>query len=342
MKKFLLIPFLLLCLLNARGQYMSFFGDSTWEYHITYITNPPEDYVNYPPEEPNELGVYCRTYHFRYKKEHVSGVTNHFYPHPWDYNAFPHFSHLHEDTILGRLYVDNIVVCDMSLSEGDTFVLENPCLNWQVSPVDSFSAEWYLTHYPWFFDTIGDRHMLVDSVNYLSGRKNIFLSLIDHPDDYFFGSIYSNQHSFYPLSIRFIEGVGATYGFLAGCRDGRYDADLQPLMGLLLCLHKDDSLVYMADERLGCDQTCVGLNDYLQSHMNLYPNPASSYIVLDMGTGEEVDGNVTISDMLGRVCLQQHIAGTSNRISVAALPPGMYFLTYIHEQRIITRKFIKE
>ena len=305
MKKLALIPFLLLCLLNARGQYMSFFGDSTWEYHITYITNPPEDYINYPPEEPNALGVYCKTRIFHYRKDHWSYAWNCWLPdNPQLYSPC-----LWEDTVTGRLYQNNHgPICDMSLSVGDTF-------HYQYS-YQNVSYEWT---------------MLVDSIQYLSGRKNIFLSLLDHYDDFFFGSDSPLQHQ--RFSLRFIEGIGSTSGF----------QPLQwPYLDLLLCVYKDDSLVYLADERLGCDQTCVGLNDYLQSYMNLYPNPASSYIVLDMGTGEEMDGDVMISDMMGRVCLQQHIAGLSNRISVAGLPPGMYFLTYIHEQRMITRKFIKE
>ena len=329
MKKLVLVLIPMFCLLYASGQYMSFFGDSTWEYHITYITNPPEDYVNYPPEEPNELGVYCKTYIYRFDKSHYSYVwhgylvdeSNYAYP-----NWLPGMKFLTEDTSTGRLYSSSgYVCCDMSLTVGDTFVLTEQGL-------DSGSL----------IEPVGDRNMIVDSVRYIDGRKTIFLSLLDHQNDFFFGSESPLQS--FKFSIRFIEGIGASYGLWPETSDLTWGPGLHhpPLMTLMQCVYKDDSLVYMADERLGCDQTCVGLNDYLQSYMNLYPNPASSYLVLDMGTGEEMDGDVMIADMMGRVCLQQHIAGLSNRISVAGLPPGMYFLTYIHEQRIITRKFIKE
>ena len=80
---------------------------------------------------------------------------------------------VYEDTVYGRLYVDThgwenepyrgIMVCDMSLSEGDTFVLEDNGI---------FPSTY------WGYDTIGDRSMIVDSVRYIDGRKNIFLSLI--------------------------------------------------------------------------------------------------------------------------------------------------------------------
>ncbi len=107
------------------------------------------------------------------------------------------------------------------------------------------------------------------------------------------------------------------------------------------CLYKDDSLVYMAHEGLGCDQTCVGLQEHSQPIMNLYPNPATQYVVLDMNTGEEMNGMVIITDMMGRHCMQQKAEGTNCRISVSDLPTGMYFLTYADGNRKVTRKFLK-
>ncbi|MBR4135992.1 MAG: T9SS type A sorting domain-containing protein [Bacteroidales bacterium] len=303
--------FLLFLLPAVHGQYMSFFGDSTWEYHITYITNPPEDYINYPPEEPSLLGVYCHTYVYHYRKNHWDFVWDCWLPDFPETGHLPYQPCLTEDTVTGRLYqgyLNASHICDMSLSLGDTF------------------------YYNFFYQDVSyDWAMLVDSIKYLSGRKNIFLSLLDHIDDYFFGNNPPIQNN--KFSIRFIEGIGTTIGF---------HPLMQSYLSLLLCVYKDDSLVYMADENLGCDQTCVGLEEYMHTYMNLYPNPASSYIILDMGTGEEMDGNVIITDVMGRVCLQQHVAGASNLISVADFPKGMYFLTYINDKKKVSRKFIKE
>ena len=321
----------------AKGQYMSYFGDSTWEYHVTYLTNAPEDYLNYPPESqsPTPLNVYCRTYIFKYRKGSLA-ISNHYYN--MGYHSFPNWAFVYEKTEYGRLYADTfgvgynsdagVLICDMSLNEGDTFVLKDPCL--------------YYGTYDWTSDTVGDRHMIVDSVRYIAGRKTIFLSLMDHLDDYFFGTEHDDQLSNFNFSIRFIEGIGPTYGSLPGCRSGLYQADLYPSLGLMLCMYKDDSLVYMADEALGCTQTCVGVQEHPQGVMNLYPNPATQYVVLDMSTGEEMDGRVIVTDMLGRQCLQTKAEGTSVRIPVTDLPAGMYFLTYTDGKRTVTRKFMKE
>lgn len=76
--------------------------------------------------------------------------------------------------------------------------------------------------------------------------------------------------------------------------------------------------------------------------MNLYPNPVTEYVVLDMSTGEEMFGSVVITDMLGRQCFQQRVMGTNCQIAVSDLPAGMYFLTYTDGKRKVTKKFLKE
>ena len=332
MKRIITSALFLFALLNARGQYMSFFGDSTWEYHITYLTNIPDDYINCPPEEPNPLGVYCRTYSWQYNKNHYYGDPSIPYPTydphgyldqtttgPWP-SMESQWHMLYEDTLFGRLYWKDIIICDMSLAEGDTFVLP-----FYVSFVHPFDV----------------RYLLVDSVRYISNRKTIFLSLINHQEDYFYGTMYANQHPNRQFSIRFIEGIGPSYGFIDGYMKHQDVLPTIRFLALLLCFSKDGNLIYMEDENLGCDQTCVGVQDYTQMVMNLYPNPATQYVILDMSTGEEMNGTVVITDMLGRQCLQQKVGETSVRISVTDLPTGMYFLTYLDGERKFTRKFMK-
>ena len=363
MKKLVTSAFLLLGILSVHGQYMSFFGDSTWEYRVTYITQPPEDYLNTPPQEPNQLGVYCVTFSYRFQKNHHPSYgygTENEYMTVFDINQdfADYLLILYEDTVHGRLYQDygmsNTVICDMSLSEGDTFVLDHVCSN--SAPFEDPND-----YYPWDSSSLQlsyDIYMLVDSVWYSNGRKVISLSLIDHQDDYFFGTGDSNLLSDYNLSIRFIEGIGPTYGLRSNCE---YPATLAtpmeigyyyfyPWLPLLQCMYKDDSLVYLAHEDLECVQTCMGDNSYFWEDVpalplpvvNLYPNPATQYVVLDLSTGEEMNGVVTITDMLGRVCVSQKAERTKCQIAVSDLPTGMYFLTYSDGERKVTRKFMKK
>ncbi len=308
---------LLLSALPAHGQYMSFFGDSTWVYHVVAVQRPPEQATSFP------LGVYSRTFTMTFdKSSHEDYHGEDYFTALYASSCIPYCwpGRLREDTVLGRLYHNGYLVCDMSLNEGDTFYFEPST----IAP------------------DLG-RLMLVDSVRYYSGRKTICLSLLNHLDDYFFGTVYADQHADYPFSIRFIEGIGPTYVTRGEDYCWPHVTLAQPYLTLLLCLYKDDSLVYMADERLGCSQHHVGVSEHpSMSTINLYPNPATQYVVLDMSTGEEMEGTVVITDILGRRCIQQKAEGANTRITVADLPAGMYFLTYRDSKRTMTKKFLKE
>lgn len=344
----------------VRAQYMSFFGDSTWKYQYTVISRPPEDYLDYPPETPNALGVYCITESACFRKDHISPYNDQYYydddfcndhngegvMNPWTWDGQ---GSLREDTVYGRLFDGIYLICDMSLSEGDTFVYKGQCNFWYEPGA--------ITPGGGPLDTIRYT-MIVDSVRYIEDRKTIFLSLLDHQDDYFYGTGSHGLLAGYNLSIRFIEGIGPTYGLL-DCRcyfNNEYNMShgvhpasfkyLEPHLGLLQCMYKDDSLVYLVHEGLGCDQSCFGFQEdcleYPQSYMNLYPNPTTQYVVLDMSTGEELDGLVVITNMLGKQCRQLKAEGPNCRISVADLSAGMYFLTYMDGNKKITRKFLKK
>ena len=335
----------------AHAQYMSFFGDSTWKYQYTVITRPPQDYIDYPPETPNALGVYCITKSACFSRDYMTNNLQ-YRSLCHDHDGEPHASewdgrnYLQEDTMNGRLFDFHYLICDMSLSVGDTFVHKGQC------------NTLYDDYWPPHIDTVCVA-MIVDSIQYIAGRKNIFLSLLDHQDDYFFGTGNQGQLNDYNLSIRFIEGIGPSYGLLdhycshINFYNLYHDIHpigwfyfLNPQLNLLQCMYKDDSLVYLAHEGLGCDQSCfgyqVGLQDFAMSYVNLYPNPATEYVMLDLSTGEDMDGLVEITDMLGRTCLQQEAERTKCKIPVADLPTGMYFLTYNDGRRTVTKKFLKK
>ena len=325
MKRFFVFSVFLSVMFSGQAQYMSFFGDSTWKYHITYLTNQPEDYLNYPPESqpPTPLNAYCRTMVFGYDKGLFDDSTHHYLTVEDDNWGYVLCHSVYEDTVYGRLYVDThgwenepyrgIMVCDMSLSEGDTFVLEDNGI---------FPSTY------WGYDTIGDRSMIVDSVRYIDGRKNIFLSLIDHQDDYFFGTDYAGQLSNHDFTVRFIEGIGPTYGLLPGRRAPHGKIDLYPSLGLMLCMHKDGTMVYMADEYLGCDQTCVGVEEHSPLVTTVYPNPTDDLLYIELSGGEIA--NVALYDLQGRMMSGVH-AGTPQQGETATMnmrnvPAGVYLL----------------
>lgn len=302
--KFFLFGFLLI-LGHAHAQYESFFGQQTWSYNEVHpLICYTEDY------DPNLIGC-CITEIYNFNKDDTVNLNDTLYYQSTFYG--PLYSvYLREDTINGRLYgryyIDNYekeyLICDMSLSVGDTFVLRN-----------GHELEW---------DYYGDYEMLVDSITYISEKKIIYLK----PN---FGLMTSIN-----VTMRFMEGIGPIFGI----RPHHWYE--QGGGAVLLCLHKDEELFYMTHEDLGCYQNGGGINDYFQTSLNIYPNPASENITLEFTTENEVSGTVIVRDIIGRVCKQVDINSKTNVISVSDLPQGVYILTFMDENmRKLSKKFVK-
>lgn len=170
--------------------------------------------------------------------------------------------------------------------------------------------------------------MVVDSVHYVSGKKVIEFSF---HDGYYFRTALEQ----YNVSMRFIEGVGPLCGVYP---------TFNPSLGLLLCLHKDDTLYYMTHEDLGCYQTGTdNTPEYPQSYLHLYPNPAYDAITLTFVTEDEVSGSIILRDAIGRVCLQALVSDKNTTLDLSVLPQGIYLLTYEDDNnRKITKKIIKK
>ena len=216
--------------MQPKGGYESFFGNNTWEYNIYYRqTCFTDDY------DPNLFNACCMTETFKY---HISDTLRvlgkSYYNGKALYSAASTF--LREDTLNGRLYAryssneDEFLLCDMSLSEGDTFTI----------PSNSVWNNYY-------DDGI---NMIVDSVTSVSGRKVIHLTWVSDyyvADPYYESSDYLRQ---YNVTLRFMEGVGPIYGI---CPTSLVAMEIT--LPLLLCMHKDDTLAYMTHEDLGCYQS---------------------------------------------------------------------------------------
>ena len=313
--KFFLFGFLLI-LGHAHAQYESFFGQQTWSYDIVYPM------ICYTDDYENGLLGCSATFSFSFDKNIAVNIRDTLYyqgSNGYSYNPV----YLREDTVYGRLYgrygLDNYekeyLICDLSLSVGDTFTLHNN--------ID------YGDHALYWFYYEPEGSMRVDSISYSLGKKIIHMSLLT--DDDIFIPI-----GFYNVSFRFMEGIGPLLGI---CPHSRNPAQSS---GFLLCMHKDDELFYMTHEDLGCYQSGAGISDYSQTSLKIYPNPTSENITLDFTTEDEVSGTVFIRDVIGRVCKQVDINSKLCVISISDLPQGVYILTFMDENmRKLSKKFVK-
>lgn len=78
-----------------------------------------------------------------------------------------------------------------------------------------------------------------------------------------------------------------------------------------------------------------------RSFIEVYPNPASDVIMLDIPTIYET-GVITISNMTGAVVLQSNIAGSTAMVNISEIPSGLYIVTTIINGNSQSYQLIKQ
>ncbi len=77
-----------------------------------------------------------------------------------------------------------------------------------------------------------------------------------------------------------------------------------------------------------------------------YPNPAKDVLNIDLSGVENIDGcRISITDALGRPCLNKYIRGEGNvlTVEVSGLKAGVYgYRVYNSDNELFNGKFIKE
>jgi hypothetical protein len=304
--------------------YMPVLTDDTVSFIIAFsVATFVKDY------DPFRLGAL--SYYFTSKQTDTAIYHNN------RYRFFSHVSshvvgdfYVREDTLTGRIFryfpeLDTeVVTCDMTLQPGDTFHF--PDVMDHVLPVDSHPniVSWIYYDYR----ELGERYAIVDSVTYANGRKVIWFPMLNLPGSFFAVGYYPRS---YPLC--FIEGVGPTYGPFAG-----FESDY---LGLLLCVHHNDSLAYMTDPELGCEQLVASVPEHPDVSMKLYPNPAGDILNMEFEGIDDPQGLLTITDLAGVVVHTQACHDPVTRLNVSHLAPGLYVVGFRNENGVVVRKFVK-
>lgn len=289
---------------RAHAQYQSFFGDSITEYSIgAGLTRYCDDY------DPFFFNV--QSYDLYLSATNTITSNNQLY---YYYPYWGEF-YLREDTTTGQLfrYVPTcdteLLICDLSLSVGDTFIMPHQSIEIPI---------------------------VVDSVWYLNSQKYIRFRNCG----YWPRLISDASPDTMRYSIMFVEGIGPNYSPVGWLPEDAYCTGGHDFSPLLLCVHKDGDLIYMADERAGCFQYLQGLRNDIPTTLKLYPNPAKKKINLEFGE-VSLGGQLYISDMWGRIIYQELVSSRKLLINLNNLSPGIYVVIYIVEQKKYTSKFIK-
>ena len=296
--------------LTLQKGYKSFFGENKTKHSYAIPAWCKSNYDN--KMEPYQRLGCCYT---------LSGTIN--INNPVNINNLTYYHdgacYLREDTSMGRVYryVQNdnseILVCDMSLSVGDTFVVP-----------DIYNENSYIK-------------MSADSIVYDENYgKIIFFRIFgSYSNSIYMPEEFTNLNTeYYQIPMAFIEGIGPTYSFMGG----------NSLTGLtvLLCVSKDDTLTYIANELLGCYQFLASVKDKDKVSLHVYPNPASQRVsvgVGDWGGG----GTLRLVNAIGMVLQTKEITDNVMEFDISNYANGLYTILYTDDKNNRAAvKFVKQ
>ena len=130
--------------------------------------------------------------------------------------------------------------------------------------------------------------------------------------------------------------MGPTYGPF-----GYVVVSLENWLSLLLCVHHNDSFIYMTDPVLGCEQLVTSVPEYPDVSMKLYPNPTGNTLHVAFEGTDNPQGTLTVNDITGMVVLNRECHDAATQIDVSGLSPGLYVICFRNEKGVIVRKFVK-
>jgi hypothetical protein len=74
----------------------------------------------------------------------------------------------------------------------------------------------------------------------------------------------------------------------------------------------------------------------------LYPNPGTDFLNLSIKNGRNKKSSIEIRNVYGHVILFDNVEAQNYSFDVAQFPAGLYFITIIQGDNIITKKFLKQ
>ena len=315
---------LLATAMNAVAQtgYQSFLNGDTiqWNFIHSYSESGPHYFVFIATDTFNIESVPCRKLKF-YGVSNRNGI---YYYHECTSATRQYLS---EDTSTGRLWMyfcnnsdtthfTKKLLVDMSLNVGDTFTFP-------------------------LYNNIHDDDTLVyvvDSINYINGKKHIYMS-----------HAWGWNHYFFPANV-FIEGVGiAEYMFFPIESSGW--PSIPEETRELICAFKDGNLEYydnfyhFYDETPNVSDCFPPISEIMQvgstPTITAYPNPAKDRITFDFG-GAQFE-TLQVINTAGVVVREARLGGqTQYSMPLNGLPAGIYSCILSGKDGTATQKIVVE
>jgi hypothetical protein len=84
--------------------------------------------------------------------------------------------------------------------------------------------------------------------------------------------------------------------------------------------------------------TVLGFDEINGNNFNLFPNPASNFIVVN----SDGNGTLKIMDINGKTILETTINTNQQVIPISSISKGIYFIQYTNSKNTFVKKLIKE
>lgn len=219
---------------------------------------------------------------------------------------------IREDTVNGKTWIrrgeldtSEVLLMDLSLQLNDTTVSLFCYNGWNYSEYDS---------------------LVIKKIDTLKNRKIIELPCY-------------NDMGFDNLPLRYIEGLGPSYGF--------------PSSGFtaygknqILCkVFYDDYLVYAIDTfSLNCSIWPWGnVNNFnIKEYLNLFPNPTSSFVQIQLENPSLLNSQLNLFNINGQLLLSTELTNLQMKIDVRELENQMLFFEVKNNTHHFSGKILKQ
>jgi len=86
-----------------------------------------------------------------------------------------------------------------------------------------------------------------------------------------------------------------------------------------------------------CDQVTLGIEQLDETQIGLYPNPTTGTFTLSFGN-EAISGEVFVSDMNGRIIVQEKISSVSSKTIQLDANNGVYYISVRTDKGTVYKK----
>ncbi|MDC8003947.1 T9SS type A sorting domain-containing protein [Aureisphaera galaxeae] len=232
-----------------------------------------------------------------------------------------------------QLYIDGAVRCDLREENGIVYKYDENeeadkvliDMNLEVGEVFNLLGSAYDVSFP-ICHTAGNgmtyTSMTVETVEYLdiAGETRKVITFSNY-----------SQPSF--TQIKWIEGIGNIHGF-----DGFWEL-LDITAGQALVCFTNSSGTYYFNEATSCDNTTLGIDDFSEEAIVLYPNPVTSKSILQFPEGA-VD-RIQIYNVSGKLVTEIRPSSNHFVLDMMQYSAGLYFYQVFSEKKLLkTAQFI--